>query len=47
MVKLCIACTVSYFFLSLHNRRCGAEDLLMYAYRIVFPSIFEKEGKSD
>ena len=45
MVKLCIACTVSYFFLSLHNRKCGAEDLLMYAYRIVFPSIFEKGGE--
>ena len=49
MVKLCIACTVSYFFLSLHNRKCGAKDLLMYAYRTIsycIPVNFRKKGGS-
>jgi hypothetical protein len=51
MVKLCIACTVSYSFLSLHNRKCGAEDLLMYAYRTIgivlycIPVNFRKRGE--
>ena len=46
MVKLCM---YSFILISLppYYRKCGTEDLIMYAYCIVFPSIFKKGGSRN